>query len=250
VTAAPILAGRRVAITRPEPGPLASRLAAVGAQIVHVPLIEVSAPADGGAQLSAVLSRLPEFDWLVVTSANGAARVGAAARAAPDVRLAAVGPTTAAVLAAGAGRPIDLVPTTARAEGLLAEFPRRPQAHVLLAQADRARAVLAEGLVSAGHTVESVVAYRTVERGPSTTEAVALLGADLVVLASGSAARSYARVLDAAGRLDRPPVVVCIGPVTAEEARRVGVPVDHVADRPDPTTLTTLVTEALDPRPR
>ncbi len=242
MTAAALLRGRRVAITRPEPGELGARLAALGATVVHVPLIATTAPEDGGPALAATLARLGQFDWLVVTSANGARAVGAAAREVPGLRLAAVGPATAAVLAEKAGRPVDLVPATARAEGLLEEFPQGP-AHVLLAQADQARPVLAEGLAAAGHDVEVVVAYRTVERPPSEAETARLAAADAVVLASGSAARTYAAAVGPTGS----PVVVCIGPVTAEAARAAGLRVDHVAPRPDPTTLTTLLTTALLP---
>ena len=126
-----------------------------------MPLIEIAEPLDGGAALRRALARLDAFDWLVVTSANGAARVAAGGAAHPDVRLAAVGPATAAALADGAGRPVDLVAAVPQAEGLLAEFPPAP-ARVLLAQADRARRVLADGLAAAGHEVEAVAAYRTV----------------------------------------------------------------------------------------
>ncbi len=243
MTAAAVLRGRTVAITRPEPGELGAQLAALGAKVIHVPLIATLEAPDGGAGLAAALARLAQFDWLIVTSANGARAVGAAAGEVPAVRLAAVGPATAAVLAESAGRPVDLVPVVARAEGLLQELPQGP-ARVLLAQADQARPVLAAGLVAAGHDVEVVVAYRTVERPPSDAETVELAAADAVVLASGSAARTYAAAVGTrAGTA--PQVVVCIGPVTAEAARAAGVEVDHVADHPDPTTLTTLLTTAL-----
>ena len=160
------LAGVQVGLTRPEAGELAERLTALGATVVHVPLIEIAEPADGGLALRRALARLDAFDWLVVTSANGARRVGGAARRHPGLRLAAVGPATAAALEAEAGRPADLVPVLAQAEGLLGEFPAA-RARVLLAQADRARPVLADGLATAGHLVETVVAYRTVSRRPT-----------------------------------------------------------------------------------
>ena len=89
-------------------GTLGARLAAAGARVEHVPLIAIGPPADGGSALHAALGDLAEFDWLVVTSANGAAAVGDAVAGAPDVRLAAVGPATAAALAGEvgpAGRP-------------------------------------------------------------------------------------------------------------------------------------------------
>ena len=233
------LDGVRVALTRPDAGELGDRLGDLGATVVHVPLIEIGDAADGGAALRDALGRLDEFDWLVVTSANGAHRVGAAARRHPAVRLAAVGPTSAATLAAGAGRPVDLVPTVARAEGLLAEFPPAPVG-ILLVQADRARRLLADGLERAGHAVESVTAYRTVSRPPTPDEVEQLRGVDAVVFASGSAVAGW---VDALG-LQVPPVVVALGPVTAEAARSRGVGVSHVADAPDAAAVADLLVGA------
>jgi uroporphyrinogen-III synthase len=230
------LAGRRIAITRPETGALGARLAELGATVVHVPLIEIIDPIDGGMQLRRALARLDAFDWLVVTSANGAERAGPAARSHPQLRLAAVGPATGAALEAAAGRPVDLVPGRAQAEGLLDEFPRRP-ARVLVAQADRARTALADGLAMMGHAVESVVAYRTVVRTPSPDEVMALAAVDAVVLASGSAAQGW---VDAIGATTTA-VVVAIGPITAREAAARGVAVAHVAPSPDAAALSELL---------
>jgi uroporphyrinogen-III synthase len=234
------LAGKRIAITRPETGELGARLAELGATVVHVPLIEVGDPADGGVQLRAALARLAAFDWLVVTSANGATRAGPAAAGHPGLRLAAVGPATAAALAAAAGRAVDLVPAVARAEGLLDEFPARP-ARVLLAQADRARRTLADGLVARGHTVESVIAYRTVARPPSPDEVTALTTVDAVVLASGSAATALAAALGGAPA----PVLVAIGPVTASDAAARGLRVTHVATSPDARSVSDLLARVI-----
>ena len=190
------LEGRRIALTRPEPGALGERLTTLGADVVHVPLIAIDDPADGGVALRRALARLRSFDWLVVTSANGARRAGTARRGHPHVRLAAVGRATADVLADAAGRPVDLVPAVERAEGLLAAFPAvAVESARALAQADRAGRTLADGLSAAGHDVEVVVAYRTVERrAVRRRERAALATADAVVLSSGSAASAYAAV--------------------------------------------------------
>ncbi len=234
------LDGRRVGITRPDAGEVGERLAALGATVVHIPLIEITEPLDGGVQLRGALARLAAFDWLVVTSPNGASRVGPDVASHPTLRLAAVGPATAAALEAAAGRPVDLVPAAARAEGLLAEFPRQP-ARVLLAQADRARTALADGLAAMGHAVESVVAYRTTVRRPSAAEATALAGLDAVVLASGSAATGWAAAVGTAADV----VVVAIGPVTAGEAVAHDVAVTAVASSPDAATVADAVLRAL-----
>ena len=188
------------------------------------------------------LDRLARFDWLVVTSANGARRVGEAAGVHRRVRLAAVGPATAEALAAAAGRPVDLVATVPRAEGLLAEFPAG-RAHILLAQADRARRQLADGLAAAGHDVESVIAYRTVVRRPTVAEVAQLATVEAVVLASGTAAQGYADALGVATGA----VVVAVGPTTAEAARDYGLSVNHVAASPDTESLVQLLESALPP---
>ena len=85
-------------VTRERPGELAATLASRGADVVHLPLISVVDPADGGAALRRALDELGRFDWLVVTSPAGAERVGAAAAMTTQVKLAAVGTATATAL--------------------------------------------------------------------------------------------------------------------------------------------------------
>jgi uroporphyrinogen-III synthase len=221
------LRGRRVLVTRERPGELAATLAARGADVVHLPLIEVVDPLDGGAHLQATLEHLDRFDWLMVTSAAGAERVGRAAAAFAQVRLACVGTATAAALRAASGRTVDLVPTVQRADHLAEEFialvdsPQR----VLVAAADRAAPTLASALREAGHDVVEVVAYRTIDVEPD-AEALAVIGeADAVVFASGSAVESWCRAVG----VRRPPIVVAIGPATAATAARLGLAVTGVA---------------------
>ena len=244
MTAAAVLHGRTVAITRPEPGELGARLAALGATVIHVPLIATRAAPDGGVALAEALARLAQFDWLIVTSANGARAVGVAAGAVPGVRLAAVGPATANALAELAGRPVDLVPAAARAEGLLEEFPPGP-ARVLLAQADQARPRARRGVARCRPRRggrrrlpdggAAAVGRRDRRVGGAPTPWCWPAAPPLAPTPPRSAHER------AAG----PPFVVCIGPVTADAARAAGLEVDHVADHPDPTTLTTLLTTAL-----
>lgn len=217
------LAGRRVVVTRAgeQAGPLVDALRARGADVVVLPLIEVTDPADGGAALAAALDQLDRYDWVVVTSPNGAHRVRDRLAAAPvgRPRVAAVGAATAAEL----GRAADLVPRRQIAEGLLDEFPRGP-GRVLLVQADRARRVLAEGLAARGWIVDAVVAYRTVPAEVTSVPAE-VHDADAVTFTSGSTAEAWA------GRFGSwtPPIVVAIGPATARAAADAGLKVTHVA---------------------
>ena len=68
------LAGKRILITRArhQAGRLAEALEAQGAEVLRLPTIEII-PPETYAHLDAVLEVISGFDWLIVTSANGAA---------------------------------------------------------------------------------------------------------------------------------------------------------------------------------
>jgi uroporphyrinogen-III synthase len=238
------LHGRRVVTTRDEPGELDRLLVAAGAEVVHVPLIEIVDPLDGGAELQAVLHVLDKVDWVVVTSRHGATRVGAALARHPHVRTAAVGTRTAAELERLAARPIDIVPARQTASDLLEAMPPDGNGKVVVvAHADRADPALAVGLSGLGYRVRSVVAYRTLPRTPSAEQRTSAVSADAVAFASGSAAQAWH---DAIGT-ETPPVVVAIGPTTEGAARACGLNVTHVAQGHNVQGLVQTVIEALAP---
>src|SRR5207253_8086485 len=130
------------------------------------------------------------YDWVVITSANGAAELRRRMVGTPR-RVAAIGRVTADVFGE-----VDLIPETATQEGLLAELPR-PAGRVLFAGAEGARRLLVDELEA-----DFVALYRTVELRPERFPE-----GDLVVLASGSAARAY-------GALGLEVPAVSIGPET------------------------------------
>ncbi|MET1040832.1 MAG: uroporphyrinogen-III synthase, partial [Acidimicrobiales bacterium] len=239
------LFGQTVVVTRPEgqASVLAERLRAAGAEAVVLPVIEIEEPADGGAALTAALDDLGAYDWLVVTSANGARRVLAGlpdARALGGVSVAAIGPGTAAALAEGNIR-ADLVPDRYVAEGLLEAFPAPPDGGglVLLARAAVARDTLPEGLRAAGWSVDVVEAYRTVAASPDPAALDAAAAAGVVTFTSSS---TVTRFLEVAGRDRVPPLVACIGPVTAATARDAGLTVDvEATDHTVPGLVAALV---------
>jgi uroporphyrinogen-III synthase len=221
------LAGRRIVVTRPpeQAQPLAGRLEALGARVELVPLVTIE-PIEDASALAAAVRDLSSYDWLVVSSANGAAAVAAALAGAPlaGPRIAAVGPATAAAVAA-LGTEVDFVPETYAAAEIGSGLGPLEGAHVLLPQAAGAPPDLAAELRSRGAQVDAIPAYRTVAAEPSPAEIAALRVSDAVVLASGSAARSLAAHDGPGGAL-----VACIGPQTASVAREVGLPVGLVAD--------------------
>ena len=224
------LHGCTVVVTRETRGELGRRLDALGATVVHIPLIEVvdPDPADHDSLRTALRGLL---DWLVVTSAAGADRVGHIAHR-HDVRLAAVGIATARRLEAVAGRPVDLVPDRQLAEALVDEFARvQPTpSRILIAQADRAADTLAVGLADAGHHVDAMTAYRTVLRSPTSSDRSAMAAADAVAFASGSAAVGWVEALGADAAALLPPIVAAIGPTTAAAASGAGLEITHESD--------------------
>jgi uroporphyrinogen III methyltransferase/synthase len=223
------LFGRRVVVTRArdQASTLVARLRELGADPIEVPAIEVHDPADGGAGLAAAAARVGSYDWLVLTSANGATRMLAALHDARDlggVRVAAIGPGTAEVLRAG-NVVADLVPEQFVAEGLLAAFPEPPPGggRVLLARAAVARDVLPDGLRAAGWTVDVVDAYRTVAADLTPAQVEAATSADLVTFTSSS---TVDRFVAAVGADRVPALVASIGPVTSATAVAHGLTVD------------------------
>ena len=220
------LFGRRVVVTRArdQASALTTRLRMAGADTVELPVIRVVDPSDDGAAIRAAAARVHEFDWVVLTSANGAERLCwelRDARAFGAAHVAAIGPGTAAALRRW-GVAADLLPARFVAESLVEAFPSGT-GRVLLPRAAVARDVLPDGLRAKGWTVEVVEAYRT-ERPPVTDAMRASArSADAVTFTSSSTVTNY---LEAVGVDAVPGVVACIGPVTAETARRRGLHVD------------------------
>ncbi len=182
----------RVLVTREE---LAARVAALGHEAVFCELIRIE-PL-GGEPVDA-----RAYDWLVVTSRNGAHELGRRGVAAN--RIAAIGPATADALRSH-GLHVDLVAANHSQEGLRDELP---EGTALLAAAEGARLDVLDA--------DFLPLYRTIELRPEVPEV------DVALLMSGSAARALA----AAG-VDVP--VVAIGPQTEAEASAAGLDVAAVA---------------------
>jgi uroporphyrinogen III methyltransferase/synthase len=228
------LFGKRIVVTRTreQASQLAVLLRDAGAEPVEVPVIAVSEPTDAGAALSAAARQLHLYDWVVLTSPNGARRLldevataGGDARWFAGAKLAAIGPGTAAALL-HRGLRADLVPERFVAEALLDAFPSGP-GRVLLARAEVARDVLPDGLEAKGWDVHVVDAYRTVPVPQSDSARAALEGADVITFTSSS---TVDRFIEAFGLDAVPPVVACIGPITAATARAHGLTIDVEAD--------------------
>jgi uroporphyrinogen-III synthase len=187
----------KVVVTRPreQAGPLVRRLEEQGHEVVECPLIEIE-PTDDPVEVDG-------YDWVIVTSPNGAGELVSRAKE-PLPKVAAVGPGTAETLRELGVEPA-FVPRVSTQEGLLAEFPR-PAGRVLFAAAEATRRRPVEELGA-----DFVPLYTTRLVRPARPPA-----GDLVVLASGSAAKSFAAL-----GVDIP--VVSIGPQTTRQAEAAGL---------------------------
>ncbi|MGH3109631.1 MAG: uroporphyrinogen-III synthase [Gaiellaceae bacterium] len=230
------LAGRRIVVTRPREHAesLARGLEALGATAVVLPLLQIEPMRDtDAAVLDSVLSDVATYDWIVFTSANGVAAVQEhLAGKLAGVKIAAVGPATAAAVRSLGVEPA-FVPANYAAAEIVEGLGELDGCRVLLPQADIADPWLGDQIRAAGATVDAVVAYRTVAVDPSAVEAAELEhGVDAIVLASGSAARSLAALaakFPGVAKALEDVTLVAIGPKTAEAAREVALPVGLVA---------------------
>jgi uroporphyrinogen III methyltransferase / synthase len=226
------LSGVSVAVTRAraQASGLASRLRALGAEVVEAPAIRIS-PLDGS------LPDLRSYDLVCLTSPNGVrllfermASAGVDARALSGARVAAIGPGTAAALRER-GVLADVVPERFVAEGLIEALADVPVKRALVARAAEARDVLPDALAERGAEVDVVPLYETVAESLSDEQLKAVASADYVTFTSSSTVRFLFEAID--GRVQLRARLVSIGPVTTDALRERGFDPDVEAKRHD-----------------
>lgn len=235
---------RKVLVTRAadQAGDLALRVRELGCAVVEFPLISIIEPADGGAAMREAVERLGAepcpYAWIVLTSPNAAQRTLRTVKPTTAVRVAAIGPGTAAVCRE-LGFHVELVPHRSVGEGMVETFPDAAggDSRVLLPRAESARDVVADGLRSKGWLVDVVTAYRTVPRIPTPQQCEEAGQADIVICTSSSTAVGLVAAL---GVPRIPRYVVSIGPQTTATLAGLGVEVYATAT---PHTLDGLMGE-------
>ena len=194
------------------------------------PTIEI-APIRSAA-LTAALRELTRghYEWLTLTSRATVDMLADRLVSPRDVRagVAVIGDGTAAAFRRWSGRDPDLQPGTFTTAALARSFPRG-SGRVLCARADIAPPGLESALAAKGWSPDRVDAYRTRmphRLPPETREALRAGAVDAVTFTSASTVRGFVGALGVARGL---PKVVCIGPITAAEARTHGFSVSAVA---------------------
>jgi uroporphyrinogen-III synthase len=239
------LEGIRVLVTRPRERAeaLCFLLEDEGAEVLHLPVLELRPPEDG-RPLAAAAESIHRYRWVVFASPSAVEALMEALRQAgttqrlSQVKLAAVGPRTARALESY-GLTVSVQPEEGRGFALYGALSPHlePEDEVLLPAAEDGRRELEDALREHGVRVARVTAYRSTQV-PLPAEAVAGLEdtpPDVVLFASPRTAEAF---LDAVGveRLGRARVVA-IGPTTASALGHLGLEVTAMAEHPTPEAL-------------
>ena len=245
------LFNRTIAVTRSaaQAAEFSCLLQDLGAMPLELPVLTIK-PHPPDAFSDAVLQRLGDYAWLVFTSANGvkyfwellAAR-GLDSRQLGTVRVAAIGPGTAAALQERYIQP-DFVPSVYVAEELasgLGEQLRNTGEKaepVLILRGGLARPALEEGLRSFGIAVETLNLYDTLlpAEAAYASGLQELLAAlhnnrlDAITFCSSSAVDNFFRLLAPEALAGKELCLACIGPITAERLKKYGLTCTVQAD--------------------
>lgn len=227
------LAGKRVLITgtRHMTEELETELKPLGAECVAVSLIE-SRPL-WTKETTAALKTVDQYSWLVFTSGNGVElffqmmrQTGQDLRTLMHAKFAAIGRGTAEALLKH-GFICDFVPENFSGAGLAKEWipGLKTTDRVLILRAKNGSPVLPRELEKAGISFTDAPVYETWTDWRRQEELNRLAETvDYVVLASSSAVHAMKQMLK--GSLPDSVRVIAIGPVTAETAEKLGIPVN------------------------
>ncbi len=232
------LFGCRVLVTRSreQASHLSRAIEELGGEALEFPTISIADPLDFGP-LDRAVAGVSRYRWIVFTSVNGVRyffgrlfKSGRDVRELKGINVCAIGPKTSHSLEEYGIKP-EYVPQEYRAEEIAAGLKGRirPGDYVLLPRADIARKELAELLEKEGALVDDIAAYRTVAGGGGRDEIRSMLvkgTIHIVTFTSSSTVKNFTDMMgEGLHRLMKNVKVACIGPVTAETARRLGLPV-------------------------
>ena len=237
------LHGRRVLITRARHQVEGFRrdLVDMGAAVVEIPTLEVK-PMPTDERVRKAISRLGGTALVIFASANAVGifhkmlvETGADSRALHASKLCAIGQETAEMLERHGLRP-ELVTSEYTAEGLAKALEgwEMEGMRVLVPRAEVSRDALPSLLAMRGAEVEILPVYQSVcpaEAGPALLRLFGAEGVDVVTFTSSSTVANFVHAFPD----DKLPAVLgdaeiaCMGPVTADTARKHGLRVDIVA---------------------
>ena len=228
------LKNRTIVITRAaaQADEFAEILTDLGARVIAIPVIEIC-PLET-AEFQRSLREINTYSWIIFTSSNGASifleKLGAIISPGElRPRICAIGPGTYRQIDQ-MGFPVDMVPGTYQAEGILEEFSREisggsGRMSVLIPRALQAREILPETLKKMGIDVDVVPVYKTIfpsGRLPELRTLLNISSPDMITFTSSSTVTNFIKLAGKAFNLNSCEYA-SIGPVTSETAVKAGL---------------------------
>ena len=224
------LKGREIIVTRPAErnGSLCGKLSALGASVTAYPCIRTVERVNN-PELDTAIGKLNDYRWLVFTSPAGPGiffkhlrKQHMDARALAGLKIAAIGPKTAAEVEKF-GVLADLVPETYDSDHL-AQAMAGVEGPVLLCRTSEGSDALPRLFAEKGISFADIACYDTVYEAPNSDSVKELVESGAIVtFTSASTVRGFARSLPDADYSNI--IGCCIGRQTAAEAEQYGIPV-------------------------
>ncbi len=251
------LFGKRILVTRPEDQAVdfIRALSELGAQCLVFPTIKIIPPATW-KEFDRAIEGLSRYDWILFTSVNGVTyffeRLDVAKRDTrhlSGIKIGAIGPKTAAALMDRGINP-DLIPDVYWAEEIVEALKgyHLNGKRVLLPRPSIARDYIPKNLKKLGAFVDEVEAYQTVQPEYSQDQLDTLFESgkiDMITFTSPSIVGNFMALLKGKPIYEGISKVgaACIGPVTAQKAKEVGLKVVVIPDEYTADALTRAIVE-------
>src|SRR5437667_11879734 len=227
------LAGIRILVgrARHQASALSADLRKLGADVIEIPFIEIHKPRSY-QPLDSALKRLPEYDWLILTSVNGVEAVWERVRKlglpTSDLRklkISDIGPATKRAIE-NHGLKVDVVPQEYVAESVVRSLRNQVKGkRILLARAKVARDVIPRELRKLGAKVDVVEAYETVVPAKSKTKLRAVMSdpkrrPHVITFTSSSTVKNFLALIGKGNRgILKQIQLASIGPITSATLR-------------------------------
>src|SRR5688500_2479717 len=235
------LFGQRIVVTRTreQASQLSDQLHELGAEVLEIPTIRTEEPQNKSDLMEAMLG-IGGYDWIVFTSPNGVTaffnyffRGFDDIRALGNLRIAAVGPATAAKVKELHLR-VDAMPEEYLASKItkaISSFETVENLRILLMRAEIANEELPMELEALGAIVDDVACYRTVPETEDQNGAAERLlegGADWITFTSSSTVENFHARFDLPKLKQQFPTIriASIGPETTKTLHALGIKPD------------------------
>ena len=238
------LFGKRVLVTRSreQASSLSEKIEKLGGEAWEYPTIAIEKPSDSKPLADAVKNSA-NFDWIIFTSVNGVKAFfnnlkeqKIDIRNLANVKFCAIGPKTKEAIEAK-GIIVEFIPEVFQAEAIIEGLKDylKPGQKILLPRADIARPILVESLKALNLDVHEVVAYRTVKNtanGQELLEKLINKEIHIITFTSSSTVKNFMELIQGQpiNELLKGITIACIGPITADTARKLGLQVDISAE--------------------